>query len=288
MTISLIKMTDEHMTRQKIHLPRQPHYYPSEASVTWIDSTGEKRCAGTCHRATYFRMSNVVPAARTTPYAQWIFALGKAVEEILVEQWKEMGIWVANNVEFYWDKYNIKGEIDCILVEPETNVMYLTEIKSIYGYNASKEVIGNAKQIGKPKTSQMLQTLVYLYRFQDQFPYAKMVYYARDSADRTEFDLTLVKEGENKTRVAINGIIDPRFYVENILNRYEVIDQYVQMKQIPPNDYEAEWSEEKVERRFALGEVGKTTYEKWKKGKDTIGDWQCSYCNFKELCWEQK
>jgi hypothetical protein len=678
------------MTRNKLSFPRQSHLYPSEASVKWVDSSGETRVAGTCLRAVYYRYMGTFPRGTTSPYTQWIFALGKAVENILVEQWKEMGIWVANNVEFYWPEYNIKGELDCIIHEPGTNRMipiecctpksllldqnyclneigttfvsqqevvghtgntnliektfkrevkeepvyrfrgkfdglfaevtgehpvltaqikisryiadkkkrsyqfvqsqwkpakdlrrgeyicipktkfglqksqllypenilteyrYLTDqggwqsrevdgfvyplirpnsfqykpipstirnqenfywllglylaegscsqsavyfslnaneidivekvrnivkelwnldiathplidsrtklpskginisissvalrnlfksivpgntiertkhlhyekingkpellnqillgawngdgckaskyqyrivsavphlaylyfqiaarlglhprikkykqasqfdsefiysvewskdsnkknveplidgddfwcykikkidlrtytgevfnleaspdnsytlgtiavhnCKSFYGYQATRDLMGNTKVSAAPKTSQMLQTLIYLYRFQDQFPYAKMIYYARDSANRTEFDLSLVKEGENKTRVAINGMIDQRFYIENILARYREIEQYCQMQVVPPGDYELQWSPEKIERRHSLGEVAKGTYEKWEKahskGKDTetIGDWQCSYCNFKEICFGQ-
>lgn len=685
MSFSLISLTNEHMIRQRISMPRQSHWYPSEASVCWIDKNGEKRAAGTCLRAAYFRYTGAFPAAQKEPYSEWIFALGKAVEEILVEQYKQMGLWVANNIDFYWPEYNIKGEIDVILVEPGTNTQFAVECctqnslllskdyrlyqidtafsevnevightgeenkiektfmrevvnepvyrpigkfdglmaeftgehpiltakikvsrlvkdkkkrsykflnmewksakelkrgdyicipkarfglqksrllstndifkdfeyltkesewkffdkdgniyplirpntqtykpipceinnlsdfywliglylaegscghgvvyfslhqneieiiekirkivkslwgldisvrplidckthkitkgvnvsicsmaiknlfkmivpgntkertkhlryekihhqpellnqillgawegdgckasknqwrittavphlaylyfqlaayqrlnprikkykqasqfnsdfifavewgdggakgnieplidagdfwcykvkkvetrqytgpvfnlecspdhtytvgtiavhncKSFYGYNATKEICGNTKQTGAPKTSQMLQALVYLYCFRDRFPYVKMVYYARDSGDRAEFDLTLVSEGEGKTRAAVNGVIDTRFYIENILNRYRELEQYVAFGQIPPNDYEVEWSDEKVEKRYALGEVGKTTYEKWQKGKEKIGDWQCrGYCAFRDICWGQ-
>ncbi len=293
MSFSLIEATDRHFCRPRVNLPRQTHYRPSEASVTWVDKRGYKRVAGTCMRAAFFRCSGVAPTGSTSAYTQWIFELGKAVEQILVEQYKQMGIWIANNIDFYWPEYNIKGEIDILINEPGTDIIVPLEIKSYYGYNANRDLVGNTRQTGAPKTSQMLQALVYLYHFQDRFPYIKMVYYARDSAGRAEFDLTLVKEGENKTRVAINGIIDQRFYVENIISRYKELDQYVQLGQVPANDYELQFSPEKIQERYAIGEIGKTVYEKWekayKKNKELpcIGDWQCrpQYCQYSKLCW---
>ncbi len=291
---SLVELTDQHMTRKHISLPRQFHFYPSESSVKWIDQQGETRVAGTCARAVFFRASGNIPRGSNTPYTEWIFALGKSVENILIEQWKQMGIWVANSVEFYWPEYNIKGELDCIIHEPGTNRMIVCEIKSFYGYAASRDLIGNTKVSAKPKTSQMLQTLVYLYKFQDIFPYAKMIYYARDSAHRTEFDISLIKEGENRTRPAINGVPDTRFYVENILARYRELEQDIAMGVVPPPDYELSWDDEKIRRRYEMGEVAKGTFEKWEKAKskgkeaEIIGDWNCNYCQYKDICWNQK
>jgi hypothetical protein len=290
---SLIELTDQFMTRKQITFPRQFHFRPSEASCRWIDPQGEVRIAGTCQRAVFFRATGTVPGGSHSPYTEWIFALGKAVENILIEQWKQMGVWVANSVEFYWPEYNIKGELDCIVHEPGTNRMIVCEVKSFYGYQASRDLMGNTKVGAKPKTSQMLQTLVYLYRFQDMFPYAKMIYYARDSANRTEFDISLVKEGENQTRAAINGVIDTRFYVENILARYREVEQDIALGNVPPPDYELSWDDEKVRHRYDMGEVAKGTFEKWEKAKskgkeaEIIGDWQCSYCQYKNVCYNQ-
>lgn len=55
----------------------------------------------------------------------------------------------------------------------------------------------------------------------------------------------------------------------------------------PPAEYEWSYSPEKVERLYSIGEIAKTKYADWKKkrpGKDRIGDFHCSYCNYKRLC----
>lgn len=55
----------------------------------------------------------------------------------------------------------------------------------------------------------------------------------------------------------------------------------------PPAEYEWAYSDEKIEKLYSIGEVGKTKYNDWKKkklGKDRIGSWNCSYCSYKRIC----
>jgi hypothetical protein len=296
MKLNLIAKTDEHMCRQRIHMPRKSAFYPSEASVQWTDLAGQLRTAGTCLRAAWFRYTGHAEKAgqvlRPDPYSEWIFALGKAVETILVEQWKQMGIWVANNVEFYDAKHNISGEIDCIIRIPGWDP-FLVECKSYYGYAATKQICGNKSTVPRPKTSQMLQTLIYVDQFKEYFNYAKMIYYARDSASRNEFDIALIEDASQPARgilhrPTVNGIADVRFHLEDIYDRYKLLEQYVNAKEIPPADYEIVWSPEKVYARQALGEIAKTTFEKWQKKpqQNAIGDWNCSFCKYRNICWK--
>jgi len=59
------------------------------------------------------------------------------------------------------------------------------------------------------------------------------------------------------------------------------------MKFLPPAEYEFEYSAEKIELMWVRGMLAKTKYEGWKKkhkGKEHIGDWQCSWCDFKLNC----
>lgn len=278
------------MCRSSIYLPRGKHFYPSEASARWIDQHGITRVAGTCLRQSWYRLSGKFKPSDKDPYGQWIFALGKHVEEILVEQWKQMGIWVANNVRFKDTERNISGEIDVVLVEPATGEKFCVEVKSFYGYQATRDICGNKSVTPRPKTSQLLQALIYV----DQglkhgtWNYVKMVYYARDSAARNEFDITLVEDGEH-LRPAVNGVIDYRFTMEDIYDRYEELRAAHEADVEPPRDFDISWDAEKVNKRKALGEVSKTAYEKYVKSpkKYPVGDWQCRYCGYKEHCWKE-
>jgi hypothetical protein len=287
MAFSLIEFTDNFITRETLKFERQPHLYPSESSSIWLDEGEVRRVAGTCLRSTYFRYTGTAKPKKKEVHSEWIFSLGKAVEQILIEYYKQAGIWVANNIEFFWPEYNIKGEIDCILKDPETGEKCIWEGKSFYGYNTTKDLCGNSKIVGKPKTQNLFQVSLYLYKFRDLFPYAKLIYYARDSAKRAEFTITLQDEGPNQTRIFVNGIPDQRFYIQNILNRYKEAMQYIEMHQIPPRDYELVWDTDRIEEAKARGEISKSAYEDWQKGKDTIGDWTCRYCNYNAVCYNK-
>jgi Holliday junction resolvase-like predicted endonuclease len=288
MSFKLVKLTDEHMTRSTLGFPRQQNLYPSEASVRFTDPNGNVRVEGTCMRKAYFRYTGKKPDTEIDAYTQWIFALGKSVEEILVEQWKQMGIWVANNIKFYDPQHHVSGEIDVVLREPDTNTLFFVEVKSFYGYYATKELIGNRSTKAAPKTAHLLQTLIYLSQHKDTFPYGKIVYYARDSANRTEFDITLASEGGDYLPV-VNGKIDSRFTVGDIYDRFDLLMDHIKDSVVPEADFRKEYTPKMVEERKALGEVSKTAYEKWLKDprKNPIGDWQCRYCQYCKTCWRK-
>lgn len=163
--------------------------------------------------------------------------------------------------------------------------------KSFYGYQATRDIIGNKHIVGKPKTSQLLQTLVYvdLCRRLGIIQYFKMIYYARDSAARKEFDISLVQDGEH-LRPTIDGVIDYRFTMQDIYDRYDQLAAHIKNNDLPPRDFGLVWDAEKVEERRELGEVSDTAYKDWKKkpDKNPIGDWQCRYCPYTQVCYEKK
>jgi len=289
--MDLIKATDAHMVRKKFGLPRGSHFYPSEASVKFTDLHGIERVEGSCLRQQYYRITGEGASSGTDPYSQWIFALGSGVEQILIEQWKQMGIWVANSVRFYDKEHNISGELDAVLIDPENGQLFGVEVKSFYGYYAKKSICGDKKNEGRPKGSQLLQCLIYvdLCKKLGIIDYFKMIYYARDSADRAEFDINISVQADGKRYPSINGVIDYRFEIDDIYIRYAELETYLENKQLPPRDFSIKYSGELVEKLNAIGEIAKTNYEKWKKSpaKNPIGDWQCKYCSFSEHCWKE-
>jgi len=288
MSFNLIALTDEHLTRPRVHFPTNDFFNPSASSVRWLDKHNIPRVSGTCLRASYYRYTGQ-QGLPTDAYSEWIFRLGKKVEEILVEEWKQMGLWVGNNMKFYDKENNISGEIDVILMDPETRQLVATEVKSFYGYYATKEICGTPKQQGRPKTGHILQTLIYLdvCKRHNILDYAKLVYYARDAAKRKEFNIDIVQDGEHK-RPMINGVIDYRFTIEEIYDRYKELQEYLDRKELPPADYELRWDGPKVKKFYDLGEVSKTAFEDFTKNpeKNPVGDWQCSYCAYKHCCWK--
>jgi len=284
---------DNHVTRLRFEPDRNMKtLYPSEASVQYHDKHGDLVTTGGCLRASYFRVTGDFEKIGHSAYTQWIFAMGNAVEQILVQQAKEAGIWVDNNVKFYDKETNISGEIDLIISEPPTGVITIAEIKSFYGYYAGRELFGNKTIKAQPRYYQMLQLLVYLSIFKDQFPYGRMAYMARDDIRRKSFKIGIHQEGENGYPV-IDGEVLRLFTVNDIMDRYKKLQGYIDRKEVPPADYELQYSDAKINdfRPKKLGgkdKISKTKYEAWQKGKlkphEYVGDFQCGYCSYRKIC----
>jgi hypothetical protein len=287
MDFDLFKFLDTHITRARFEPNRcNDHLYPSEASVKFIDKYGDEVTEGGCLRASFFRVNGFEKKPHPA-YTQWIFEMGNRVEQMIVDKIKESGIWVDNNIKFYNEEFNVSGEIDLLIAEPPTGVVVPCEIKSCYGYFAKKEIIGNTKQKGQPKLNQLVQLLVYLHEFRDQFPYGRMVYFFRDTTERKSFKIELHQDGKLIYPV-VDGDIK-NFTVNNIFARYKELQHYIDNNEVPPKDYELDYPEAKIHDFAKKGKVGKTKYQAFQKGKlkpyEHIGDWMCSYCGFSNHCY---
>ena len=280
---------DEHITRPKFRAPRDQKFYPSEASVVTYDTHGDRVVHGGCMRAAYFRCSSMeferIPNSARSEY---IFKQGIGVEKILIDLWKEMGIWVDNNIKFLDKENKISGELDALLMEPTDGTVYGVEVKSFYGYFAEKEIFGNRSVKGLPKMGHLLQTLIYTNFFKDKLPYFRIVYFARDSVKRRTFKIELHEEAD-LTYPKIEGEVIRSFSVNDIYERYRELQTYLDNEIVPPNDFELFYSSEIIEDYYVKGKIAKTKYAKWKQGKlgpqEQIGDWNCSYCAYKNVCW---
>jgi len=301
-TYDLIAHTDQQIERPRLRFGNSKNLYPSEASVSYIDEFGDKVVAGTCHRKSYYRIKGV-EGSPTNARTQLIFDLGKAVERSLIEYWKQMGIWVDNNVEFQTSEFGfpIKGELDCILSEPPDGKQYLVEVKSFYGFDATKEIMGNYAKKGAPKISQLLQTLIYVYLFRKQFYCGRMVYMARDeTSNRRTFKIELEQEGETFWP-KVDGEVLKWFSVNDIFRRYRTLQDYINKDELPPRDFEMNWSDEKIEDFYKKGKISESKYKEHQSNlrvKDgtsrmknpqvkTIGCWECRYCPYMSKCYNQ-
>jgi CRISPR/Cas system-associated exonuclease Cas4 (RecB family) len=310
MDYDLWKHTDLYLTRTPFaERPHSQLYYPSESSVKIRDTVNERDIIeGKCMRAAWFRVKNTEGIAHSAG-TQYKFGLGNIVEAWLIRTWKEMGIWVDDHVRFKVPEYKVSGEIDVILQEPD-GVLYAAEVKTIYGYYAEKDVFGNKSTQGKPRISHLLQTLIYLYNYRDKLDHAKLAYISRGNGDRIQFKIQLSEEvrtsadsyiGDQNLIInsdtipdvvhypMINGVVDKTFCVQDIFQRYKELDHYVERDEAPPREFDLYYDDATIELKYKLGEIAKTTYEKFKKARNTdaarIGDWNCSYCTYKHICY---
>ncbi len=286
----LLESTDKWLTRTRIKATRESHLYPSEASVKVKNGEDKLEVIGSCQRSSYLRASKATKPAPYEARSIWIMTQGKIIENEFIARWKEMGIWVENNIKFYWPQYNLSGEVDTILAEPSTGDLFGVEVKTFYGYDAHKNILGNKSIAGFPKESHLMQTILYAYYWRESLKYFKLVYFARDDVKRREFNIGLVDEG-NKTYPVVDGAVYRKWSVQDLLSRYKSLQAFIDNETLPPRDYELIWSQERVEKENQLGNISKTAYLQFqrdvKKGRTTaIGDWRCRYCNFKSFCWK--
>lgn len=276
----------------------RPAIYPSEASVKFTDN-GFDRVEGKCLREAYYRIKEYKKTEPASIYLNDVASVGKWDEIGLIERWKEMGLWVANNIKFYNIPYVLSGELDCVLRESGTDNLIGYEVKSYYGYAAEKQILGGKRPYfpGAPKYSHLLQASIYAWEFKDKFSEYRIYYLERGNGKRCEFRVgTEVINGRNLIwyeqvpGYSFNGATDQRIYypfaVEDIYSRIKLLGEYVRKEELPPKDYGIPWSADKVEYFYSKGELAKGKYTDWKKDpeKNPINDFQCSYCFYRSQC----
>lgn len=283
---SLNKATDEFVTRPPvISLPRPKTFYPSEASAK------TDKVYGGCNRAAFYRLQDSPRISKSPerPSSMWAAELGNAVEDIQIRRWRDMGILVDKQVPFLDPVRNVSGKLDAVIRDPD-NKLVCCEIKSFWGYQATKELLGNFKQQGKPKDNHLMQIMTYLDQAKKYISYGKLCYFARDSAKKAEFNIELV-DIDGSTRAKITNVdngyirICNEFSLEDIYSRWQELKSYVESGVEPPRDYQIKYSDEEVSIRYTNGEISKTKYQDWQKGKASPGDWNCNYCSFSQHCW---
>lgn len=285
--MDLVGLMDDHVLVRDVltSYRNRANMYPSQASVKYLHTGyGEEVVKGTCLRAVYYRCKGYEPEpfnART----MYTFACGNIVEDWFTEQIKQMGIWRGNSIKFYNNDIGLSGEIDILIEEPDTGDLVIVEMKTTAGYYSWKEIAGNASTKAKAKPAHLLQIMLYLYEYRDQVSKGVLLYFNLENKDRKQFVISLHEE-DGKHYPVIDGTMYKTFSVQDIHARYIEVQGYIDRNQLPPRDFSMEYTPEVTEQKNARGEIAKTKYDKWKKNpsKNPIGDWECSYCAYKEHC----
>jgi CRISPR/Cas system-associated exonuclease Cas4 (RecB family) len=296
---------DNALVRDRFEGNRRISLYPSEASVVLIDpETNTASIAGGCHRKSFYRIFGF-PEAPNGIKAEFIFEFGRQIEDFIAELVKIAGIYDNRSVKFWDPKTMVSGEIDIIARHPDGGGKIFIECKSTYGYIKERELFGGRNETkGRPMIEHVLQLSTYLWNFKDDEDLVggKLVYLLRDNMSRIEFDITLEPDATGRHRVVVDGVPDMRFYYENVIERFELLGNYVKNAvkelssgkakeelELPPRDYELVYTDDKIEAEYAAGRLSKSKYDDFKKKpNERPGDWNCSYCGFKDICWTQE
>ena len=164
--------------------------------------------------------------------------------------------------------------------------------------------------MGEPRSSHLMQLGIYQWWYanpDERFGDGLLVYGSRDTGRYGEFLVTVEPNEETgKTHICykpnspIKGskVVTP-ITIESIVENYQHIQQSVDTKTIPDRDFDALYSQEKIENLYQQGLLTKTEttqHEKRKaqlaEGKARVvkavekGDWQCRFCQYKSICYE--
>ena len=246
-------------------------------------------------------------------YLRWIWKSGQMYEDICTDISKSSGVYVAEQVAIYIPEFNVSGKIDLVVINPETSKFKAIEIKSVYGYNANS-VLGSPAErrrgkLGTPRDSHLMQIALYDWWYasnHDMFEESSLVYGARDTGRYAEYAVGTTRVGDedfiyyqgvspNRTEKVITSLS-----MQNILSQYKFIANCLDSGEIPARDYEIIYSDETIDKMYERGNLSATDKKQYEKRKEQLlagksrvvkkiekGDWQCRYCNYKNLCYDK-
>jgi len=258
----------DHLNKALVHMEARDAYtsktariWPSEASAVLFEPEVSSVVGG-CHRRVFYRLTGEKTTSPMDAVGGRRVRTGKSVEEDVTFQAMEAGLHVASGVRMYVPKIDLAFELDLVVIDPSSNQPVICENKSIYGYTATKEVMGNAHQKGKPKMEHIIQTLIYINEIQtgahfkqvveaalvdrptnkrnrvrvsednlalikdDAQIYGKLCYETRDTCETCEFDVEIYEDFDGLHYPIINGDVWKIFTLESIYERFETIQGY--------------------------------------------------------------
>ncbi|MCP4124357.1 MAG: hypothetical protein GY751_21635 [Bacteroidetes bacterium] len=189
------------------------------------------------------------------------------------------------------------------------------EVKSKWGYGAKMVMQGNKSSTyehGYPQIEHLMQTALYLHtrkafeEFHDvEIPYFVICYISRDNGLHKSFRVELSDGYDGRIIVKdMNGNeLKPKaeksldwgvqtqqmeLTIDMMRERFLMQIENLKSDTPPPRDFALRYSDEEAERLNSVGELSKTKFnEHGKKPLSEIGDWNCSYCDWKGVCYPQ-
>lgn len=206
--------------------------------------------------------------------------IGDYAERMILDMLRSEGALVEPQVKFELPAHNVFGKIDGIVkVEGKEKGL---EIKSI---GSSKyivnQIFGSPWSEPTPKWQHLFQTLVYCYAFRERVDEFILLYIRRDTCETKEFVISTFAEGDLIYPV-IDGKVDYRFTVNDILERYRLLMQYIEDDKIPERDYVKLYPQDQIPRYVKAGILSKRQAEIYKDAP--FGDIECKLCGYADLC----
>lgn len=300
---------------------RRVSNYPSSASVSY-EKNGTKVTEGACLRSEWYDykgFSKYFIFGPSSPRMARILEMGEKYADVFIDEIKMAGLFVGKEVPFEIEKYKISGRVDCLIKDPtctppppqrpHPDGIIGVEFKTVGGYQGKKGPIISTRDTPLfPKSENILQTLIYLYYY-SKFGVKTwlLVYIDRGLGDSEAspehwqvHEITIDDDGHPVVTNNSGTVTITDYTVQSVLDRYALLNEYVSKDVLPPRDYEIQYSNSKIKSMFsdlsetdqkavtrAAKKIGKPLIEITNDDPNLLakGDWRCSYCAFKELCY---
>lgn len=265
----------------------------------------------------YEKLIEEIKTKETEPdaYVKYIWAQGNLYEDYLLENAKKSGVYIADQTQVYIPSHKVSGKIDIIVIDPSTSKYRIVEAKSVYGFNANK-VLGSPAErkqgkLGIPKPNYLMQLGLYQWWYankREEFGDGLIVCGARDTGRYAEFGLTVENNPDtNEDHIYFyqnepnpsQDKIDSGISIQNILSQYEYVQNCLDSGVIPERDFDLQYSDSKIETLYQRKALNKSETQRYEKRMKQIeekksrinkqlekGDWQCSFCNYKNICYK--
>lgn len=273
-------LSDYFNKNKKLSLEHKERFYPTQASV-FADYGQYKKLHGKCMRAAYYSCMGIPEIEEERKISGLtIMKLGDYIEKMIVDMLSDVGALVESGTKFEIKDYNVFGKLDAIIKVEDEEVGL--EVKSI-GSNkyAVNSIFGSPWNEPYPKWPHLLQTLVYCYAFRERINKFIILYIRRDTGETKEFTISIIVEKDIIYPV-IDGKIDKRYTLSDLLNRYSELQKYLEKSSVPPRDFIKIYPKNIIPQYVKLGILSKKQGENYKTA--AFGDRECSWCGYTLLC----
>lgn len=266
----------------RLPLEHKNRLYPTQASA-YINKKTHKKLEGKCLRAAYYSCQGLPEQCNLTIENRLMSKSGDYLEKMILDTIKSEKVLVESGAKFSIEKYNIYGKLDGIVLVNDKEVGI--EIKTVSSSKwITNQVWGSPWNKPYPKWQHLFQTLIYAYAFQERLQEFILFYIRRDTCEIKEFRISIIADG-NVIYPVIDGIVDRRFSVTEILERYALLSRYVEKSETPPREYVKIYSIEQIPLLLKLGIISKKQSESYHS--NPFGDQECKMCGYADLCYKE-
>jgi hypothetical protein len=239
---------------------KRTSHYPSDISA--------------CDRQLYYKWQGIEESNPFDLLSKYRFVMGDSIHDSLYDILKSTGLDIRAEVsgKYYHNvlHYPISYRVDNLFVHDD--VTCGAEIKTTFGRGIS-DIIRNRR----PKKEHEAQVLTYL-SVENKINRWHLIYLGRDNMARCEFIYHRMTDGFSRTLIeagSAKGAPPTTVYwnFDAIVQKLARLETHVAARQIPDRCFVACKVNGVLKDMFTASKV------KYKS------DWQCRYCNWRELCW---